>query len=345
MDTTNNPDMGTGSATETTSEADTFKALLDSENATTDIEGTEQEADASITSEEDFEDDVEQPDEDSEGVEGDETEDAADEAEDPTEALPSDDLIVARDDNGNPITLKEIREGNLRQADYTKKMQEISALRKQWIVNEVNKQELRDEMRKQVTGLMTVIATELETEEPDWEALYREDPYEAQLKKFDWDKKHAAKINRLRQLNADRQALEEQSAQVAKEQARQRKIEAREQLAAQMPEAFGEKTAKSTFGAIETFLVEQGVPEHMISEIDSAPIIMLAYKALQYERLQQQKAVAVKKVEAKPALTMPGNTTASKKPSGDALTNTIRKYQRTGSNEDATAMFKSLLGE
>lgn len=339
MDTTNNPDEGTGSATELTG-ADTFKALLDSENATTDIEGTDNtEANlASLTSEEEVEDDAEQPNEDSEGAESDETDDAADEAEADASTTLGDETLI--DVNGEMIALKDLKANGLRQSDYTKKMQELASLRKQWVVQEVDKQELRSQVEQQITGLMTVVANTFDFAEPNWREEWEKDPYEARLKEMDWKEKQAKREEVLRGVHAAQQKLEADRLALAQEQFRQRKIEARETLAREMPEQFGGSGATATLGAIETFLREQNVPDEMISNIDNAAIIKLAYYAMQHMRVAKQVPKAVKKAEAKPALTMPGST-ASKRPAND-FNAKLREFAKSG-EKSGQGMFKALL--
>lgn len=44
--------------------------------------------------------------------------------------LPDDDLVVGQDDEGNPVTLGELRKGNLRQSDYSRKTAELADQRR-----------------------------------------------------------------------------------------------------------------------------------------------------------------------------------------------------------------------
>ncbi|CDZ29429.1 Scaffolding protein, partial CDS, partial [Neorhizobium galegae bv. officinalis] len=312
------------------------------ENATTDIERTETtEAHNASTSEDEIEDDAEQPDEDSEGVEGDETEDAADDEQaDTSNAIPDDTLV---DVNGEKFTVKELKEGYRRQSDYTKKMQEIASLRKQWMVQEVDKHQIRSAFENQINGLMTVVSQEFDLTEPNWEAEWENDPYEAQKKKFQWEKQQEKRIKRLQEIAGYKAQIDEQKKQFEVEQTRQRKIEAREVLANEMPEVFGDKHANTNLGAVETFLNEQGVPADMIAGIDNPVLIKLAYFAMQHLNIAKQVPKAVKAVEAKPVMAAPTTSASSKKPAGDHVTNSIRRYQKTGSEDDATAIFKDLL--
>lgn len=339
MDTSNNPEQGTASATDNISAADTFKAILDSETATTNTERTETtEADNASTSEVDFEDNAEQPEEDSEGVEGDETEGAADEEADASTTLPDDTLV---DVNGEKVTLKDLKAGHFRQADYTKKMQEIAALRKQWMVNEVNKAELRSAFAQQIDGLYTVVSQEFDLVEPNWEQEWENDPYEAQKKKFAWEKQQNARIARLQELAAAKKQIADQTAAFEKEQARQRRIEARELLANEMPDVFGDKNVNANLGAIETFLTDQGVPGDMIAGLDNPVLIKLAYYAMQHLNVVKQVPKAVKAVEAKPVLAAPKTSASSKRPV-NTFDSQLREFKKSGSS-DTRSLFKAML--
>ena len=77
--------------------------------------------------------------------------------------------------DGEEMTVEELRRGNLRQRDYTRKTQELAEQRR--VVDE--QQQRVDQMEAQYSQLLPALQDRLEMpmeQEPDWDTLYETDP-------------------------------------------------------------------------------------------------------------------------------------------------------------------------
>lgn len=349
MDLANTPDQGTG----TVSEMDTqsaFRNLLDSDSATTEVDN-DAEAEALIasnTSDEDIENGLEQPDTDSDEVDLDETDDAADEeAETPVERDPEE---IVFEYEGQAISRKDAERGFLRQSDYTRKMQELAEHRKKWIVQEIDKHEVRVQSASMLNNLAHHVAQVFEMNdfgpEPDWASEFEVDPYTTQQKRYQWEKDKAAWTEKQRAreeavlaIHELQVKIAENNAEFAAEKQKQDIIDSRAELARRMPDVFGDdKKANVALIDLGRFLGEQGIPDEQVNSLVDPTMIQLAYYAKLGMEAAKNMPKAVKKIEAKPALTMPGST-ASKKPSTDF---NAKLKEFSGSNSKQ-GLFKHLL--
>lgn len=349
MDLANTPDQGTG----TVSEMDTqsaFKNLLDSDTATTEVD-TDAEAEALIasnTSDEDIDENLEQPETDSEEVDVDETEDAEDKEAETTEERDPEEIVFELE--GQAISRKEAERGFLRQSDYTRKMQELAEHRKKWIVQEIDMHQVREQSASMLNQLAHHVAQVFEMgefgPEPDWAAEFEIDPYTTQQKRYQWEKdkaawteKQRAREEAVRAIYDTQVKIAERDAQFAAAKREQDIIDCRAELASRMPDVFGDdKKANVALIDLGNFLSEQGITQDQINTLVDPTMIQLAYYAKLGMEAAKNMPKAVKKIEAKPALTMPGST-ASKKPNA-GFNAKLKEYAGSNSKQ---GLFKHLL--
>ncbi|MGO1160845.1 hypothetical protein ACTOV4_02680 [Brucella sp. C7-11G] len=349
MDFANTPEQGTGAVSEMDTQS-AFKNLLDSDNATTEVD-KDAEAEALVasnTSDEDIDENLEQPETDSEEVDVDETDDAADtEAETPVERDPEE---IVFEIEGQAISRKDAERGFLRQSDYTRKMQELAEHRKKWIVQEIDMHQVRNESANMLHQLAHHVAQVFQMDdfgaEPDWAAEFEIDPYTTQQKRYQWEKDKAAwqaKQNdreaAVRAIYDTQVKIAERDAQFAAAKREQDIIDSRSELARRMPDVFGDdKKANVALIELGNFLGEQGIPVEQVNELTDPTMIQLAYYAKLGMEAAKNMPKAVKKIEAKPALTMPGST-ASKKPA-TGFNAKLKEYAGSNSKQ---GLFKHLL--
>lgn len=348
MDETNTPVEGTGYSVD---EAAThIEKLLDSQPTTTEKVDAENEVEeTSNTLEDEIENDVEQPETDSESVEGDETDSEAEKAQEPTVRDPNEILFEI---DGQGISRQEAERGYRRQSDYTRKMQELAEHRKKWMVQEVDFHQVRAQSEQVINNLAAHVAQVFQMNdfgpEPDWQAEWDIDPYETQRKKFQWDKEKAAWREKQSAREAAVKAIYDSQIEIARQNevyANNKReheiIESRETLARNLPDVFGDaQKANVNLIAVAKFLSEQGYGEQEIKGVTDARTITLAYYAMKGMEASKKVPEAIRKIEAKPALTMPG--TASRTNSNSALDNDIKRLKRTGSVDDAASALSRL---
>lgn len=345
MELTNTPEEGTGLTT--AEAAEHIEKMLDSANATPDEVDADSEAEeASNTLEDEGADQEEHPetDSDEEGAESEGEEDT----EEAKPALDPNEILFEIDGQG--ITREEALKGYQRQSSYTSKMQELAEHRKKWMVQEVEFNQVRAHSQQVLDTLAQHVAQVFGMNdfgpEPDWEAEWANDPYEAQMKKFKWDKEKANWLQTQQAREAAVKAIRDAQTEANRQDAvflenkRQHEIiESRETLARDLPHAFGD-TQKADVNLLEISrtLSDLGFEANEIRGLTDARMIKTAYYARIGMQAEKKMPAAVRKVEAKPALTMPGTTTARVSKSEAALTSAKRRLKETGSLEDAVSL-------
>lgn len=334
---TNTPEQGTGSEHETVM---SFKELLDSENATPVATHENEITPNENTSEDAADEGAEHVDGHSESADEVDTEDAEASANPEAVELPSDDFIVGRDDDGNPITAKEYREGYLRRASYTKAMQEIAPLRKAWTVDQQASAQRLHAIEQHIEQQLQIVDAIYNPQKPfNFEEEWKKDPYEAQLKEFEWNREHSERINKINELRAAKQQIAEKKQAIEAEQLLHRKISARETLAEKMPQIFGDQFADANLDYAAKGARDFGITEAELNAIDDHRFIEVLYYAAKGKEAEQKVAKAVQKVEATPALIMPGTASSKSNTTGFEA-----KYRDVRNGKASTSdLFRELL--
>lgn len=335
MDLASNSDNGIGLSQDDA--ASHISGLLDSdlnfkEETTTTVETVDAENEVDETSlplETTDETSEEQSAEDSdELVEGEA--DEADETEVETPVL-NDDVEI--EVNGQKLTLKELKQGYERHADYTRKTQELAQAKKQV---DVQVDQIREGTIQYFQNLEREIALLL-PQEPDWDQLAQDDPAEFIAQQQKWKGIHA----RIQHVRQERAVLEQQQAQRAEAEHKAALAEGQKRLAEMHPELAKAETGKAQ--ALGKYLVDLGIPAEAISRETNPVLFSIAYKAMQFEELQKQKAQARKVVEEKPLIATPGSSAPRGGSNRTSIDRQMERLKRTGSQQDAVSVLKHLL--
>lgn len=330
MDEASNSGDGIGlSVTDATSR---IMGILDSENAATDTDtGSAENETPEVSQPSDDEDESseEQADEASDEPVEDEADEAA-EAEATEKPALSDETPV--EVNGEKLTLKELKEGHLRHADYTRKTQELAEKSK---FNDIRVEQLREQTAQYFQKLERELAAVL-PHEPNWAQLAQDDPvsYVQEVEKW---KAINAQRNRLRD---EQNVLQQQAAQKQAQTHAQNEAEGRRILAELHPELAKPETGKSS--ELAQYLLKAGLSREAVERETNPVLFSMAYKAMQFDQMQAQKAQAVKKVDAKPLLTTPGSSTAGSK-GRTTYEKQMSTFKKSGSIRDAEAVLRHLL--
>ena len=131
---------------------------------------------------------------------------AADEAEE-LEEESFDILSQTVEVEGEEITVEELKRGNLRQRDYTRKTQELAEMRKDI---EAQFDSVTRE-RQQYAQLLPALQERLESqvvEEPDWDTLYDADPNMARKAERQFRKQKEERENSLQAIRQEKERLQ-----------------------------------------------------------------------------------------------------------------------------------------
>lgn len=258
---------------------------------------------------------VEQAEAETEEVEAEAEPDEQDEPEaedaEPVEVYDADEygeIAIALKD-GTQTTLAELTKGNLRQADYSRKTQELAEQRK---ALEAGAQKLAERERQIDQKLASV-----EVQEPDWAKEAEEDPLGWQLKKINWDKEQLAR--------KEAQAAEKQKQEQLEARFRQMTVE---KVLEVIPEwNDGEAFKKGAAARRQTALDAGFHPAEYDGARDMRLAVLLEWAAK--GRAAEQKVQATtKKLSKVPKVIKPGaSTTKADKAQAEA---SARKKRRNG---------------
>lgn len=339
MDSTNNPETGTGL---TVAEAATnIEKLLDSPKATIreEVDADSEIEDSQTLEDDDDGEDTEQSEEDSEEVEGETESETTDEAESVSETTLKDDTLV--NVNGQDVTLRELRDGYLRRADYTVKTQDLKQHYKTYALQQREMSEIRVEGIGLINQAIRNFNATTKMSEPDWDYLsaYEPDQYIAQ--RHEWDKM----LQTIGELETTRRGLVEKEEKSAREQIAIEQIQALDELSEKYPTEFGDATKqRGLLNEVGGYLHNvYGFPEEEIINISKSSVIDIAYKAMKYDAMTQRKAEVVKKIQNKPALTMPGSATAKPNTKDQSIQKDRQRLRESGKIEDAAALISKYL--
>lgn len=234
------------------------------------------------------------------------------------------------------VSLDELLNGYSRNADYTRKTQELAEKRKA-IEAEQSKIQEASALRDQYAQRLQIIEQMLTQPQEDLSALKESDP-------IGYAVKVAEQAEREKQLAAVRQERTKLAMQQQAEQ--QNRLRAHlaaesERLQAAIPDMADPAKGEAVRRDIKDYAKSIGFSEQELAKVYDHRAVLTLYKAMQYEKLQKAKPGVAKKVVEAPKTMRPGSTQA---PAGDETTKRIRKQlKQSGKTRDAAALFERFL--
>lgn len=276
--------------------------------------------------------DAEQPsDEDSSETDGDEAgEEDADETE-PKASAVTDETEVDFG-NGEKVTVRELKDGYLRHADYTRKTQETAAERTQYETARTETIKNLYTFREHAWGALGLEAMHSPEE---MQAMLDEDPGEYVRTKAKIEQRNAI----IGEINRRIVHLEGEAARIAEETHAQAKIDGQRKLVEIRPEL---RTEAGLADRLGTFLLSTGIPRELIEAETNPLLFSLALDAMRFREGQTSAATVKAKIEAKPALVKPGASTRTTAPRSE-LAKAKSRLSKSGSLDDAAEVLKHLL--
>lgn len=199
-----------------------------------------------------------------------------------------DDAEPAGDDfveeiNGKKVNRKELREGYLRQSDYTRKTTEVAEERKAVAAKQAEVDKVAEILGDIQTEIQTLVMGDVQN--VDWDSVRISDPSEyLRLKEVE-----AARSKKLAGLVEKRNQVV--NAKIAEE-------------GKALHEALGWKDAakkQADIEAINGYLQEQGITE----TVTSHKLMLAIHKAAMHDRFQRDKVKTLKEVKKAPKVTKP----------------------------------------
>lgn len=240
-----------------------------------------------------------------EETEAEETQEGETDAEEETEADPEEETEEAIEYlteglveiDGEAVDIQELKQGHLRQSDYTRKTQEVAEQRKQ-------ADQARQAYESQLQALSVAAGTNLDRfkhmSETDWHTMALQKPDEYTRHRADYDK--ALKFQQF----VDHQAAE-QNARMEQQIQAERQAQAADAL--QTLKATIPNWSNDVYTAISKYALTQGITADEFNDIIDPRLITVLHKAQQFD---SAKKVTKKKIQKSPKKTLSGNKAAPK---------------------------------
>jgi hypothetical protein len=324
-------DQATEQSDLTTDEA--ANALMDYLEAEDSVEEEPEATEEPETESDDVEqdDDTEQDDEVDEEVEEDEPEP---EEEDQEDDVPET-YIVTIDGQDVEVNRDELLSGYQRQADYTRKTQEVAEQRKQFEQEKQQVQQQRDVYFQQLDATLNHL-NQMVTQDQniDWTRLREEDPMQYMLMRDQANERQQA----LQQADQHRQYMLQTQQQEQQEQQSKYLQEQRDKLLTVWPEWRDPSKAQANKQAISNFLLDNGFSNDEISGLADFRTLQIVEKARKYDELQKSKPAIRKKVKSAPKVQKPQAQRTKSQLQGEARKKQINRLKQTGAVNDAAAL-------
>lgn len=307
---------------------DPLSEQLEAAQEEDDTEVEEDEGDEEAEPEEDTEEEDEEPEEPEEDDEDDE----------PVEI--DEDTVVFTTPEGEEVTLRELKRGFLREADYTKKTQEVAEQRQQVQqaiqAVEQHNQTLAEHLEVALSVLEPSLASLAST---NWDELATSDPYEYAEKRAQFD----IAQQKYQQLMQASQQVVTESQQVAQARKKQMLAQEQQKLAMALPDFADPKKGKELATKLRDYALQSGLSEQEASNISDHRLIVMMNKARQFDEMSKSGLeLAKKKISKAPKkLTSAGRQSSKADRRNQQRVAARDKVRRSGSVDDAVA---ALLG-
>lgn len=246
------------------------------------------------------------------------------------------------DVDGKKVELTEAEmaehvKNGMRQADYSRKTAEVAEQRKAVEAQQAEARTQRDQyaakldtFSQQANYEVNALRAQLTDE------LLQSDPLSYMQIQRTADQRQA----QLQQAQQAMQQITEQRAQEKTEADRQNIAHQQEQLLAKVPEWKDPAKAKAEVAKLQEYLTQQGYEPGEADFADHRSVV-LARKAMQYDALMARAKTTQGKVAAAPAKVA---RTAAPIPANDGRSTAVRRFEQTGSRDDAAAAFADMFG-
>ena len=295
------------------------------------------------------------PEEETEEVESEEEEseeedvsEESDEEEEPEEEDDTPELYTVRvNGEDHQVTAEELVKGYSRQADYTKKTQELSQYRQQldeaaqFYQQEVAAtQEARQQYISSIAGAVQLNLSSLkEYENIDWERLKTEDK-EEYLTKRDEYREAQANVEKLKQTydqESQHQAAEQQ------QQFQQWAQGEHAKLVSIIPDWGVPQKQQAIAKELREFAFTKGFQEEELKQLFDHRSILILMQAKAWEDDQKRaKGIKAKKIKNKPKVARSGKGTTKSDSSKSKNTAKMKRLRQTGNVDDAASLLEDL---
>lgn len=268
-------------------------------------------------------------------------------AEAPVAEIPLDQLeavqleVTVKGDDGKDVvekpTIKELREGYMRQKDYSRKTAEVARQREE--VGEKVRQAVESERTRYATELQQIQAVLIETAAPElkdvnWNHLAANEPAE-----YVRLRNRADQIgNVLKAVQAKQQALTQQQADEQRQTLQKAALESRSRLEAEIP-----GWSDNLYQELMQLGVSVGYKQEEVANWLDPRAFKVLHEAYEYRKLKAGKPPAASRVATPPRVIKPG-ATATNSQAQQRHADSMKRLQSSGNVQDAAAVIRARMG-
>ena len=236
--------------------------------------------------------------------------------------------------DGTVTTVAELKQGSLRQADYTRKTQEVSASRKELEARQAEIAQKSQSFEQTINFALQVAQASM-PQEPSREML-ASDPIAYLQQKAEYD----ARLGQLQHLSAAKQQHEEVKSGEQQRAFHEWVSGERQRLVEAMPELKDTAKLHAFNGELVKGIEQYGFTAQDLSNVYDHRLVLLAKDALAYQKLKASKPQAMAKTQGKPAFT-PGRRQS---PNGEKQRSNAGDWQkvRASHGQDHAALDRIL---
>lgn len=236
-----------------------------------------------------------------------EAEDETTEADEPEAEASEDAQILTEDEYGDvlvrvspdadPLPLRELLKGNLRQADYSRKTQEVAEQRKALEAELAEREKALSEREQAIAAQLA----QFEDPEPDWVQMATDDPIGYVEARAKWEAKQATR----QKAQAEAQAKAQQQRQQIIQKTAMKALEV-------FPEWQERGAFEKSAEARQQAAINAGFSPEEVAQAADYRIAVVLEKAARWDALQKSAPAVSKKVSKAPKVLKPGASSGTK---------------------------------
>jgi hypothetical protein len=241
---------------------------------------------------------------------------------------------VTIDGTDYEVTQDELIQGYQRNADYTRKTQELAAEKQQSSdFVERSKKDVETKLAK-LDQLNQAAQSQLQQEyaQIDFEKLYEEDPAEA-----------ARLEHKMRKKNEQLQQVQRQTQELQNQEFSKYLEEQQKQLSVKVPEMNHPEKSSEFKKQMRNYLSSVGFNNQEIDSVYDHRYVLLVRDAMNYRNLQKAKPEIKKKAVNAPKVVKGGVSKSKGQQQAEVRRQQLSKLRKTGKVADAAKLFRSLV--
>lgn len=245
---------------------------------------------------------------------------------------------ITVDGEESQVTLDELQAGYRRQADYTRKTQQLAEERNQFTQESQQVQQEREQYKNLVTALGDKLK-DMTGDEPDWQKMASEDPAGYVQQKAAWDQRQT----QIQAAEQEKQRLQDEDTQKQQQGFEQYMQHQRQSLLTAKPELSEPEKATAFFSGVNQYAKSQfGFTDQELGQVLDHRFLLMAEKAMQFDQMQKTGKPVVKKLKQRAPL-KPGARKQDRPAASTAQRKAQNRLERTGSTRDAASLIEGML--